>query len=518
MSKRLRGRLLAAIFSLGFAGLAIPASGETLAEAISLAYETNPTLASQRATQRALDESYVQARAGWRPTLTLSATATESEARAPFGLRDVNGDGVVDFNAPDSITRSRGSSAGVSFSQPLWTGGRTAAAVSAVHADILQGRENLRRIEQQVLQAVITSYVDVRRDQEALRIRQENVAVLERQLDESEARFEVGEITRTDVAQSEARLAAARAQLQSAQAQLAVSRAAYASVVGQNPGELAPVPSLAYLLPSDVEQAFDIAERFSPTLRAQQYAEMASRARVAGARAERMPQVSATASATFGGGALDDFDRDLYSRETRAGVTVSIPLFAGGVITSRVRQAIDRNAADRISIETQRRNMLQQVTQGWNQLIASRANIESTAEQVRAASIAAEGTRQEQQVGLRTTIDVLNAEQELRQAQLNQISAFRDEYVAATVVLTAMGRLEAKNLIPEVPQYDPAAHFRKLRVTWGWVPWEEPISVVDRILALPPIPRVEPLPLEPPTPPGLAAQPPSAVVPPVTTP
>ena len=513
MSKSFRGRLLAAVFSAGAAiAFAAPAAGETLADAIALAYETNPTLQTQRALQRALDETYVQARTGFRPTLSLSASTSTAETRTPRFARgtDINNDGVPDiFPTTSGISDRDSSSLGLSFSQPIWTGGRVTAAVSAVQADILQGRENLRRVEAQILATVIQAYVDVRRDQESLRIRQENVSVLGRQLQESQARFDVGEITRTDVAQSQARLAAAQATFSSAQAQLSISRATYAALVGQNPQNLAPEPSLAYLLPTDPDQAFALAEQYSPQLRAQQFAEQASRARVAGARAERMPSLSVRSGLTFGGATNDPFERELFARDFSTVATVTVPLFSGGLVTSRIRQSVERNNAERITVETTRRTVLQNITQLWSQLLASRASIGSSAEQVRAARIAAEGTRQEQQVGLRTTIDVLNAEQELRQAELTQVSARRDEYVAATNVLAVMGRLEARNLTPSVPQYDAAANSRKLRITWGWVPWEEPIAIVDRVLTLAPAPAPSAKPVEPTIPPGL--QPPPTV-------
>jgi outer membrane protein len=498
MSMNLRGRLLAAVFWAG-AGAA-PASAETLADAIALAYESNPTLQAQRATQRALDENYVLARTGYRPTLSASATASYTERRVPRSatLVDLNGDGIRETSLGGfGISDSNAGSAGFTFTQPLWTGGRVAATVSAAQAEVLQGRENLRRVEAQVLAAVIQAYVDVRRDQEGLRIRQENVKVLTRQLEESQARFDVGEITRTDVAQSQARLAQSQAQLQSAQAQLAISRAAYAAVVGKNPEDLAPEPSLDHLLPGDPDAAFDVAETHNPQLRAQEYAEQASRARVAGAKAERMPSLSMRTQLTHGGAPVDPFERELFSREMTASATVTVPLFAGGGINSRIRQNVERNNADKITVETVRRGVLQNVTQLWSQLIASRANIASSEEQVRAARIAAEGTRQEQQVGLRTTIDVLNAEQELRGAELSQVSARRDEYVAAANILGVMGRLEARNLIPAVPRYDPKTNFKKLRVTWGWAPWEEPLSIIDHYLSIAPAPTPEERPGEP---------------------
>ncbi|MFZ5730356.1 MAG: TolC family protein, partial [Pseudomonadota bacterium] len=224
MFKSRRGGLLAAVCSAGLVfGLAVPAAAETLADAIALAYQTNPTLQAQRASQRALDESIVQARSGWRPSLSASASGQYTETRTPGRLIDTDGDDVGDTLS--GIDEGNSGAASLSLTQPIWTGGRVASAVSAAEADVLAGLENLRRIEQEILGSVISAYVDVRANQEAVRVRQDNVAVLRRQLDESNARFEVGEITRTDVAQSQARLAAAEALLRSAEAQLANSRA-----------------------------------------------------------------------------------------------------------------------------------------------------------------------------------------------------------------------------------------------------------------------------------------------------
>lgn len=475
-----RGGLFAAVCSAGLAlGLAQPASAETLAEAIALAYDSNPTLQAQRATQRALDESWVQARSGYRPQASAQGRFAYSEVRTPGGVENILGQVYPDRR---NINETSNVAATLSLSQPLYTGGRVAATVSAAEADVLTGRENLRRTESSVIQAVVQAYVDVRRDQEALRIRQENVGVLRRQLDESKARFDVGEITRTDVAQSEARLAAAQSLLTQGQAQLAVSRAAYAALVGQNPGDLAPEPSLAALLPADVAQAFATAEDNNPQIRAAEYTQQASKARISAAQAERMPTLGLNGSIGTAGPA-DPWDRDMFGRSITAGATLSVPLFTGGLTSSRIRAAMERNNADRIGVETARRSVMQSLTGAWNQLIASRSNITSTDEQVRAARIAAEGTRQEQQVGLRTTLDVLNAEQELRQAELAQVTARRDEYVAASLVLAQMGQLEAPNLVPTVTRYDATANFNKLRITWGWVPWEEPIALVDGVTA-----------------------------------
>jgi outer membrane protein len=497
------GRGLAATAAgLALIAFAGSAAAETLADAIAAAYENNPTLQAQRASQRALDENYVQARSGWRPTLNLQASGTYQYIRTPRSER-------LRLGRPlnDPTLYGNGGSAQFTFNQPIWTGGRTAAAVTAANADVLSGRETLRRIENQLLQSVVQAYADVRRDQQAVAIRQANVEALNGQLKENQARFDAGEVTRTDVAQAQARLASAQAASQSAQAQLGVSRAAYAALVGHNPGDLEPEPSLAFLMPGNVDDAFEVAEKNSPVLRAQQFAEQASRARVAGARAERMPSVLMQSTLRFGNGSLDPFIAHTYDTEETAGLVVTMPLFNGGLTSSRVRQAIERNNADRITVETQRRSVLQTITQSWDQLLAARANIASTAQEVKAASIAAEGTHEEQQAGLRSTIDVLNAEQELRSAQLNQVTAAHDEYVLSAILLAAMGRLEARNLVPTQPQYDAKANFRRLRITWGWVPWEEPISVIDRLLAAPPMPRTHELPREPAIGPGLQPQP-----------
>lgn len=466
MSKSRRAGLLAAVCSLGLlAGLAAPAQAETLADAIALAYQTNPTLQGQRASQRALDESVVQARTGLRPTVSVSGDASWSEREGS-----------------DTVGSS---GAGLSVSQPIYTGGRVSSGISAARADVLTGREGLRGVEAQVLQAVITAYVDVRRDQERLRIATDNVAVLQRQLDESRARFEVGEITRTDVAQAEARFAGARASFSSAQAQLAISRAGYAAVVGQNPGDLAPEPSLVGLLPTTVDEAFVAAEDANPQVLAAEYGERSSAARLAATRAERRPTVSASGSLGYGasdsliGGTGGQFEN--YEQSVSGSVTVRLPIFTGGLINSGIRAATERNRADQLAIEEARRTALRTVSQAWNSLVGARANLVANEEQVRATRIAFEGVRQEAQVGLRTTLDVLNAEQELRNAELALVNARRDEYVASAILLAAMGKLEARYLIPDVQTYDPVLNATRVNASWGWVPWEPVLEAVDRI-------------------------------------
>jgi len=486
MFKSRRAGLLAAICTAGLiVGTAAPAFAESLADAIALAYQTNPTLREQRANLRALDESVVQARAGYRPEV--SASVGYNIAYDRFGTPQ--GNALTGFR---DDSRGSSTSAGIVLDQPLYTGGRVRSQISAARADVETGRQNLRTVEANVLSQVIQFYVDVRRDIEALRIADENVAVLQRQLDEAKARFEVGEITRTDVAQAEARLAAAKSQQSAARAQLAISRANYASVVGQNPGDLEAEPSLAELLPSTIEEAFEMAEQNNPGLLAANYAEQASRARVAQAKAATRPTIGLRGQLDVSGSSPTNDPFDDFDRGVSGGVTLSVPLFTGGQISSAIRQAQEQNNADAAAIEGARRAAQQDVAQAWNQLQNARAALVSNEEQVRAARIAFEGVRQEAQVGLRTTLDVLNAQQELRAAELALINARRDEYLASAFVLAAIGKLEARWLTPDQTLYDPATSSRKVSRSFGWVPWEPVVGAVDNVLA----PRVGPAPDE----------------------
>jgi outer membrane protein len=462
-----RSRALATVALIAVAtGIAAPSwAQETLQEAIGLAYRTNPTLLAQRANQRALDESIVSARAGLRPSLDVGVSNTYTR--------------VMDDTFGDSDSQSV--SASISLSQTLYSGGRVALGITGAEADILAGREALREIEQTVLASVIQAYADVLRDTEILRIREENLGVLQRQLDEASARFEVGEITRTDVAQSEARLAQSEADLANARAQLSVSRAAYAAVVGQAPGNLAPMPVLPGV-PTDFDAALDVALEENPGILAAAYNLAAAEAVVAQARAEYMPSVRLSASYSGSAPSYNQLDvlADRNSFQTTA--SVSVPLFTGGLNQSRVAASLERANAAQIGVEGERRQVLQQVSTAFAQSISARSTLTAGQEAVRAASVAAEGVRQEAQVGLRTNLDVLNQELELRSAQVSLATARRNEYVAQASLLAAMGRLEGVDLNPGMDIYDPASNYERVR-NRGGLPWDGVLEAVDRIVA-----------------------------------
>jgi outer membrane protein len=449
---------------------------ETLADAIAMAYRSNPTLQAERAQQRVTDETYVQARAGYRPTASVGISANYADTRTGFAY-------------PSHIESNSGG-ATLTVTQPLYTGGRTEAAVEAAEATVAAGREGLRSTEAQILQAVVQAYTDVRRDQQILAIRDNNLAVLRGQLELTRAKFEVGQITRTDVAQAEAQLASARALLSSAQAQLQISRANYTAVVGQNPGELAAEPPIPGVPPT-VDQAFDTAEAESPVLRRARSTEQASRARIAGARAANRPSVALQGTLGYTG-RVAPFDPSDYNRAVTAEAVVTQPLFTGGLNSSNIRAALQQNNADRLNIEAARRQVVQTVSQAWNVMAGSKANVVSDEEQVRAARVAFEGTQEEYKVGLRTTLDVLIAQQTLRDAELALVQARHDAYVAEAGVLGAMGRLEARYLVSGVDVYDPIAAFDQVK-NRGATPLDPLVAGLDAIGA-PHTPAERPLP------------------------
>ncbi|MDZ4375810.1 MAG: TolC family outer membrane protein [Phenylobacterium sp.] len=485
MLKRSRVLASAAVMAL-VTGLGAPAWAETLQEAIALAYQTNPSLLAQRASQRALDETVVQARSGLRPTLSASAGVdyTRSDFPTVSQFVDTNGDGVPDTQISSSSSESDGANVGVSLSQNIWTAGRTSLSVDRARANVMAGRENLREIEQSVMLSVIQAYVNVTRDMEILRIRQENLAVLQRQLDETSARFEVGEITRTDVAQAEASLAQSEADLANAQAQLSTTRAAYAAVVGQSPSDLEAAPALP-IVPTDFDAAMEVALARNPGVLSAGYSLQAAEAAVASARAEYLPSVRATAS--YGGTATDlgNLDELADRRSFTAGATLSVPLFTGGLNRSRVAQALERANAAQIAVEGERRTVLQNVSSAYAQVLSTRSNVAAGEEAVRAASVAAEGVRQEAQVGLRTTLDVLNQEVTLRASQTSLAAARAAEYVARASLLSAMGQLEGPNLNANLDVYDAKTNYDRVR-NRGGLPWDGVIEALDRV-ASPPV-------------------------------
>ena len=428
----------------------------------------------------------MQARSGWGPTIGLSGQAywQHTDYGREASAVTVTSGGAGSGNAAVGTTAGGASPSSFNYgyaavvaTQPLYTGGKVAAEVGAAEAAVRAGRQTLRAAEASVLQSVVTAYEDVRRDAAILKIREEATAVLGSQSAETQAKFTVGQVNRVDVAQAQAQLAAARSLVAGARAQLAISRAEYVAAVGQSPGELAEPPALPGLPPT-LDAAFDAADADSPMLLQARLTEAASRARVAAARANLRPTVSAQAS--YGAeGAIVPFGARDFDRVATGELVFTQPLFTAGLNGSLIRQALDQNTADRVSIETARRSVVQQVSQAWETLSGARASVDSDVAGLAAAHTAFSGIREEYRVGLSTTLDVLIQQQTLENAELALTTARHDAYVASAGVLAAVGRLQAADLVSGVVAYDPRRAFDRVR-SRGATPWEPLVAAIDR--------------------------------------
>lgn len=428
--------------------LAVPVSAETLVDALVAAYLNNPALEAGRAQLRAVDENVPQALAGWRPTV---------EIHSSFGVDRSESDKL----GPETLTPWSGE---LSVIQPLYRGGRTMAGTQRAESEVLAERARLLTVEQNVLLSTSIAYINVLRDEAVVGLNRSNVQVLERQLEATRDRFQVGEITRTDVAQAEARLSRSVSDRVQAEGNLVSSRAAYARLVGNAPGTLEPAPRLLDL-PENEAIAIDIAMENNPLLHAARAGEEASRHAIDVSRSRLLPEVR------LKGDISHREDVSIMVDETDdygISAQVTIPLYQGGSAYSEIRQSREINSRRRVEVEETRREVVEGVTQAWEALNTARAEIQSRRDEVRAAEIALEGVRQESIVGARTTLDVLDAEQELLDARVALVVAERDEFVASFELAAAVGGLTAANLELPVELYDAEAHYRNVRsVRWG---------------------------------------------------
>lgn len=430
-----------------------PASAQTLQEALALAYSNNPALQAARAQLRSVDENVPQALAGWRPTVQLGGSigAVEAETQNRRGTPNRTSRDPTALNA--------------SVTQPLYRGGRTVASTARAENQVLAQRARLLATEQQVLLDTVTAYVSVIRDQEEVRLNTNNEQVLMRQLQATNERFRVGEITRTDVAQAESRLAGARAARADAEGRLQTSRATFTRVVGEPPQRLTPPQPLRVPVNTSPE-AGQMAGQNNPNVAAALFDEAAARDFVDVQFSALMPQASVTAQS-----ARNDFSADTTRRVTSNQVTanLTVPLYQGGAEHAQVRQARQQAQQARQVVEDQRRLATQQATQAFESLQALRAQADANRAQIRAAEIALDGVQREAIVGSRTTLDVLNAEQELLNARVTLVRALANVITASHNLAVAVGRLTARDLNLPVPLYDAEAYYREVRNRWtGW--------------------------------------------------
>ena len=424
------------------------ANAETLSDALAKAYTTNPTLQSARATLRATDEGMAQALSGYRPSV--SAVGTTSSKRQETSADPGNTINTVPRTMSLSVTQS------------LFAGGQTVADVSSAGNTISAQRARLKNSEQTILLGAATAYSDVLRDLAVLDLNVNNEQVLGRHLEATRDRFDVGEITRTDVHLAEARLAGATANRIQAEGTLEASRATYANVVGEAPTALEK-PALTLPLPTTLDEAIKLADDENPAIIAATFAEKAALDSVDSTKGQLLPSIDLTGSA---GRSLDTTSRDYWSNALEAKVTLTVPLYESGSVYSQVRQARQQAAALRLDADQARRDAGAEVRQAWQNLQVARARIESIKTQVLAAQTALEGVQREASVGSRTVLDVLDSEQELLDARVNLVSSQRDETVAALTLLSTVGRLTATDLNLAVDLYDTGRHYQDVQNKW----------------------------------------------------
>lgn len=446
--------LLGAAMMVGAASFAAPmATAQTLEQALAQAYSTNPTLAAQQARLRAVDESVPQALAGYRPTARVTLGVTRSASNSDYGVNQSTG---AETNAK-AITGS--------VSQPLFDATVTPSVRRAENLVQAQ-RASLLSTEQSVLLNAATAYLDVVQNQAVLALTINNEQVLKRQLDAAQDRFRVGEYTRTDVSQSQSRLASAVAQRVQAEGNLQASRATYQRMMGALPGELK-APKPRFKLPRNLDELVELARSNNPAVLSASYNEAAQRHTVDQQYGRLLPSANLTASAsrTYDPGRSSGIDLDRTDSLTLQAQVV-IPLYQAGLPEALVREAKQTANQYRIQIEENQRQVTESAVSAWQSLQTARASIESYQAQITASRIALDGVRQEAQVGSRTVLDVLDQEQELLNARVNLVRSQRSEMVAAFTVLSAVGQLTARQLNLPVQYYDAGAHYEAVRDKW----------------------------------------------------
>ena len=451
--------------------LAAPAAAETLRDALVAAYETNPSLTAAREGQKATNEGVPLAKANGRPNASVQPTYFEN----------IMQDGGA------SVTQARGINIEGTVSAPLYAGGGIRNAIRAAENRVEAGFANLRGTESAIFSAVVGAYMDVIRDEAIVELNRAQVGVLSVNLEATRDRFEIGDLTRTDVAQSEARLALQTSTLESARANLIRSKEIYIQLVGREPGQLEAPPPLPNL-PETPDSAVDVALDNNPDLIAARENREAAGFDRRAANASRLPTVSVFTSPSYSNALnsvssnIPGFQADNSSFTARAGVRATVPLYQGGQPAAQIRQAQARlGQAQELEIAAER-EVIAQTRASYASWKAALDVIAASQRAVSANQLSLEGTRAENSVGNRTILDILNAEQELLNSQVQLVTARRNAYVAGFTLLAAMGRAEARDLgLEGGVLYDPVADYEKIDNAWNdWSSQPDPVAKSTR--------------------------------------
>ncbi|MBV9066317.1 MAG: TolC family outer membrane protein [Methylobacteriaceae bacterium] len=443
------------------------ASAETMSSALSRAYMGNPDLNQQRASVRATDENLPRALSGFRPTVTATGNAGVQfeETRADVTTSSSSsgsGGGNTVHTHNRALSFPRG--VGVSVQENFYNGERTRNSAKQAESQIDAARETMRLTEQNTLQNGATAYMNVLRDTAILNLRKNNITVLEEQLRQTRDRFEVGEVTRTDVAQAQSSLAQARSDFYTAQANLQNSIANYRQIIGVEPRRLEPAQTIERLLPKTLTAAITLGLVEHPGIVAAFHQVDIAALNVKIQEGALLPTLNAVGSVTQNYDVQGTPRTQIFTASGQ--LQLNVPLYQGGIEYANIRQAKEQLGQARLNADLQRDTVRATIVSTWGLLETARATIYSAQSAVTAAEIALAGTREEARVGQRTTLDVLNAQQVLLNARVSLVSAQRDRVVASYAVYAAIGKLTADNLALDVILYDPTIHFDQVKGKW----------------------------------------------------
>ena len=440
----------------------VPASADTIEAALVRAYQTNPQLNAQRAQVRITDENVPQALSGYRPKLSVSATAgyQYTDILNTFGgtPQAILKTDVFGANAPRS--------AGLTLSQNVYNGNQTANRTRAAESQVSGSREALRVLDQTILLSAATIYMDYLRDAAIVEVQKSNVRVLEQTLKQTRDRFNVGEVTRTDVAQSEAQLAAGQTQLLAAEATLTTTKANFRRIIGNDPVNLAPGSPVDRFLPPTLPSAVELSLIENPNVTAAMYGIDVQFLQVKVNEGALLPTVTVQAVVQQ---AYEQQMQVFRQFGASAIASVNVPIYQGGAEYSLIRQSKESLAQQRLVLEQTRDQTRANTVTAWGQLIAGKAQVASAQSQVTASEIALNGVLEEAKAGQRTTLDVLNAQQALVNARVALVTAQHDRVVASYAVLSAVGRLAPQVLGLNTTVYDASVHYHQVRDSWAGV-------------------------------------------------
>lgn len=450
-----RKSFIAAVLFSATALYPFAVSAETILGALSKAYMNNSQLNSARAGVRVTDEGVAIAKSGWRPTIAGSASIDYSNT-----------------SRANNSTRLTTGNFGVQINQSLFDGFQTKNNVAAAEARVSASGESLRNTEETILFNAAQAYMNVIHDRKVANLTEQNLAFLTEQARAARSRFEVGEGTRTDVAQADASRSSAVAQVSAARAQALSSAAIYRQIVGDEPGKLKAASPLAKLLPSNLDSAIAVASNEHPAILATQHLVDAAAFSVKSAEGAMLPQLSASAGIsqnyrnTSPGSSLGALSQDGDSTSASIGATLTVPIYQGGRASAQVRQSKEQLGQARIEVDVSRDNVRAAVTSAWTQYTAAQEGVDANRALVAAAQLALNGVIEERNVGQRTTLDVLNAQNDVISAQINLASSERDVVVASYAILSAMGRLSTERLGLQVAKYHPEEHYQAVKDKW----------------------------------------------------